>query len=70
MSNRHYRVFVVETRTIEVDVHGAADELDAQRTARRIADGEKVAGARVFRRHPARNTPSTACWMNRPVTGG
>lgn len=63
---RHYRVFVVETRTVEVELFGPVSEVDAQKLATRVAAGEEIEGGRVFRRHPVRRTPSTTCWMNRP----
>lgn len=64
---RHYRVFVTETRTVEVDVSGARDALDAQSTAVRIVEGKAGEGdGRVVKRHPVRREWGTACWMNNP----
>ncbi|MGW0681854.1 hypothetical protein ACWD2L_00630 [Streptomyces sp. NPDC002754] len=63
---RHYRVFVVETRTVEVEVYGARDDLDAQGVAERVAGGEVVEGGGVFRRHPVRRAASTTCWIDNP----
>lgn len=67
LTNRHYRVWVVETRTVEVDVRGAADDLDAQRIAKQAAaPGADVDGAHVVKRDPVKRRAGMACWMNRP----
>lgn len=63
---RHYRVFVVETRTVEVELWGPTSEREARDMAKRVAGGEDVEGGRIFKRHPVRRTPSTVCWFDRP----
>lgn len=64
--SRNYRVWVVETRTIEVDVSGVHDEREARYLALRAAEGEAPNDTAVFRRHAVSRQTSTCAWMNNP----